>query len=101
MKKDIYELANKAHQLNMIRCELFEEGKENIIKNNIKNNNLIENLFDTYLDITTIPKAEKTYLELCKYYEKIDKEAADFYYNCYLETLDKKDVKIKQKTRLP
>ena len=34
------------------------------------------------------PNGEKTYLELCRYYGKIDKEAADFYYNCYLESCD-------------
>lgn len=88
MKKEILKTAEDICNLNRIRCELFKEEKENIINNKIQNNLLIERTLDRYMDLTDFPNGEKTYLELCRYYGKIDKEAADFYYNCYLESCD-------------
>ncbi len=88
MKKEILKTAEDICNLNKIRCELFKEEKENIINNKIQNNLLIERTLDRYMDLADFPNGEKTYLELCRYYGKIDKEAADFYYNCYLESCD-------------
>ena len=99
MKKEIYELAESIYKINKIRCELFKEDTDYIISNVIQDNSIIERTLDTYFDLAEIPQGEKTYLDLCKYYEKIDKEAADFYYNCYLELVDNEPKQEKCKTK--
>ncbi len=97
MKKEILELADSIYKLNKIRCELFKEEKDYIINNNIKDSNQIEHAFNSYIDMIKNPKVANIYLDLCDYYWKIDMEAADFYYSCYLENVaDNKGI-VKQK----
>ena len=53
-----------------------------LIKNNIKDIKLIENYLDNLLSIPT-EKSYNLYMELCNYYESIDKNNSMFYIKEY------------------
>lgn len=62
---------------------LLEEEGENVIKNNIKDSKVIENILDNLLDICEDEEALLLFRKVCRYYYTINPMATADYINFY------------------
>lgn len=83
----------KLNELQKVQFHIVKNKVNNIMKNNIKDSNLIGHTFDELLDLAWFygDGVYELYYKFLAYYRKIDKEAADDYERFYLEILDEEE----------
>ena len=90
--------AEQLNELQMVEFHIVKNKINNIMKNKIKDSNLISHTFDELLDLAWFygDGVYNLYYKFLAYYRKIDKEAADDYERFYLEILDEDEESLEE-----
>ena len=90
--------AEKLNELQKVEFHIVKNKINNIMKNKIKDSNLISHTFDELLDLAWFygDGVYNLYYKFLAYYRKIDKEAADYYERFYLEILDEDEESLEE-----
>ena len=89
---NIIRIAKELRKLYDESYNIYKSIVDNIINNQIKDINLIENTLDNILGIYT-DKGFNLFVKLCTYYETVNKENAMFYFN-FLKEEREEEYKI-------
>lgn len=95
INKMVKKLEEPINNLNVINIEKLKQIKNNInliVKYNIKDEKIIESIFDILLDLTYFYDDElnEVYFNFLDYYKNIDKESTEDYKKYYLYILNNK-----------
>ena len=88
----------KLNELQKVEFHIVKNKINNIIKNKVKDSNLISHTFDELLDLVWFygDGVYNLYYKFLAYYRRIDKEAADDYERFYLEILDEDEERLEE-----
>ena len=81
--KELLELCKGLSNLWKQKYLLLEEDAENVIKNNITDSKVIENILDNLLDICEDEETLLLFRKVCRYYYTINPMATVDYINFY------------------
>lgn len=97
--EEITNLINKLIKLNQIEYKNIKNDINIVIKNNIKDINTIEKLFDRLLNLLFIDPntIKETYYILLEYYKKINEEYAIEYEKIWIEETNQDNIKLIKK----
>ena len=96
---EIFEMAKELNELYELSYKQIEPQVIYIIKNNIKDINFIDHVFDELLNIPT-KKCYKLFMRLCDYVETFNIKLVKEYLEIYEELYGDDKSKEKQKTRV-
>lgn len=97
--EEITNLINKIIKLNQIEYKNIKNDINIVIKNNIKDINTIEKLFDRLLNLLFIDPntIKETYYILLDYYKNINEEYAIEYEKIWIEQTNQDNIKLIKK----